>query len=133
VLTENDVVDAVCRHLAATGYEIVSRCATNQRGVDIVAKNDSQVLRVECKGEGSNQPTSKRYGKAFTRAQCHNHVAVAFCTAAEMLGAHAPDRVAIAFPDTRLHREFVGRVQLAIEKLEIGVYWVGADRRVVQR
>jgi hypothetical protein len=89
VLTEDDLVDAVCDHLETAGYEIMRRCATTQRGDDIVAvrRRSSIALYIEAKGETSNRPTSKRYGKAFSRSQCRDHVANAFYTAARMMDA----------------------------------------------
>jgi hypothetical protein len=57
-------------------------------------------------------------------------VAVAFCTAAELLGKHPGDRVAVAFPDTPLHREYLGRINEAAKTLGIGVFWAGADKSV---
>jgi Holliday junction resolvase len=56
VLTEDDVVDPVCDHLETAGYEIMRRCATTQRGDDIVAvrRRSSIALYIEAKGETSN-------------------------------------------------------------------------------
>jgi Holliday junction resolvase-like predicted endonuclease len=97
MLTEDDVVEAVCQHLQASGYRILSRCATTQRGEDIVAEHPSGVtLRVEAKGETSSKSVTKRFGKPFDNAQANNHVAKAFYAAAEMLGAHG-GRVALGF------------------------------------
>jgi Holliday junction resolvase-like predicted endonuclease len=130
VLTEDDVVEAVCQHLQASGYRIVSRCATTQRGEDIVAENAQGVtLRVEAKGETSSKSITKRFGKPFDNAQANNHVAKAFYAAAEMLGAHG-GRVALALPETRLHREHAGRIRKALQQLGVGVFWVKPDRTV---
>ena len=72
MLTEDDVVEAVCGFLAGNGYRIVTRCNTTQRGEDIVAVSDATgvTLRIEAKGETSNLSSSSRYGKAFSSAQC---------------------------------------------------------------
>jgi hypothetical protein len=127
MLTEDDVVEAVCRHLGRVGYRIDQRCTTNDRGVDIVAAHPSGVtLRVEAKGETSNHPESNRFGKPFSSSQVSDHVANALYAAAATLGAHSSDkdRVGMAFPDTRLHREYVRRVERATQTLRIVVFWV---------
>jgi hypothetical protein len=130
MLTEDDVIEAVCSHLERSGYRIVQRCATTQRGEDIVAVHSSGVtLRIEAKGQTSNRPASRRFGKPFDNAQCHNHVAGAFYAAAAMRDAHG-ERVGLAFPDTKLHREHAARVKGALQQLAVAVFWVSADRSV---
>jgi hypothetical protein len=131
MLYEDDVVEAVCGYLTRSGYRIVNRCTTKQRGTDIVAEHLSSksILRVEAKGETSNDSASKRFGKPFDNAQVHSHVADAFHAAAAMLDSDG-SRVAMAFPDTALHRRHVGRIGEAIRRLEVAVFWVGANRGV---
>jgi len=55
MLTENGVVDAVCRHLQQNGWHVNHRCTTNDRGVDVIATHPASgaVLRVEAKGQTS--------------------------------------------------------------------------------
>jgi hypothetical protein len=130
MLTEDDVVNAVCHHLEARGWRIDGRCSTNERGVDVVASNPATgaTLRVEAKGETSAKPHTKRFGRPFDSAQVSSHVANAFYTAA----ATPPgERAAMAFPDTRLHREHVGTIAGAVQRLSIALFWVGADRSVI--
>ena len=131
MLSEDDVVSAVCDYLKKNGYHVVSSCTTKQQGVDVVAENQSSksMLRVEAKGETSNDPTSARFGKPFDNAQVHSHVAGAFHAAAAMLSDNG-DRVAMAFPDTPLHRRYVERIGEAIRRLDLAVFWVGAGRDV---
>jgi len=52
VLTENDVIDAVCDYLEAAGYEILQRSHTKQKGTDIIAKRPEGPgrLLIEAKG-----------------------------------------------------------------------------------
>lgn len=129
MLYEDDVVEAVCGYLEQSGYRIVNRCTTKQRGTDVIAEHLSSksILRVEAKGETSNDSTSKRFGKPFDNAQVHSHVAGAFHAAAAMLDTDDGSRVAMAFPDSRLHRRHVGRIGEAIRRLEVAVFWVAAD------
>jgi hypothetical protein len=53
-------------------------------------------------------------------------VAEAFRTAAATLEAHTSpaDRVGIAFPDTPQHRDHLGRIKTALQKLGIAIFWV---------
>jgi Holliday junction resolvase-like predicted endonuclease len=49
--SEDEVVAAVCRHLERGGYEILQRCRTSERGIDIVARSPAgDVVHVEAKG-----------------------------------------------------------------------------------
>lgn len=135
MLTEDDVVNAVCAHLTAAGYEIKRKAATTERGDDIVAvrRRSPVALYIEAKGETSNRRTSNRYGQPFSRSQCRDHVANAFYTAAKMADRKRLPKggsVGIALADTRLHREFVNNVQQALDRLGIGVFWVDTSHRV---
>jgi len=131
MLYEDDVVEAVCEYLKQSGYRIVSHCTSKQRGIDIVAEHVSSnsLLRVEAKGETSKDSTRKRFGKPFDNAQVHSHVAGAFFAAAAMLDGTGA-RVALAFPDTPLHRRHVSRIGEAIRRLEIAVFWIDANRGI---
>jgi Aldehyde dehydrogenase family len=40
MLTEHEVVDAVCRELQARGWDVMTRATVSQRGDDIVATRD---------------------------------------------------------------------------------------------
>ena len=136
MLTENDVVESVCRFVKDHGYEVHRQLTTKERGFDIVARKpgvQAVELRVEAKGETSSKETTKRYGKPFSTAQIRDHVANAFCTAAAMLvgpGSAGSVRVAIALPGTAGHRRQVQALQYAMQLLEVGVFWVGPDGTV---
>jgi hypothetical protein len=131
MLSEDDVVSSVCDYLKQNGYRVVSSCTTKQQGVDIIAEHlaSKSTLRVEAKGETSNDPSSKRFGKPFDNAQVSSHVAGAFYAASAMLNSDR-QKVAMAFPSTELHRRHVSRIAEAIRRLEIVVFWVKADRSV---
>ncbi len=134
MLTENDVIDAVCDYLVAAGYKILRRSHTKQKGTDIIAKRPEGPgrLLIEAKGETSADPRTKGYGTPFDSAQVQVHVAEAFRTAARFHDEHhsSGDFVGVAFPDTRLHRKYLGQVKSAIDSLGIPVYFVQRDRSV---
>ena len=128
MLTEDDVVDAVCIYLEFNGWTIIRRAATTERGDDIVARRGTDPdLLVEAKGETSNRAGSVRNGKAFDSSQCRDHVANAFYSAAALISRGQP---AIALPDTTRHRKYVDKLGRALEVLGIWVFWVGTDRSV---
>jgi len=130
MLTENDVIDRVCRYLMGIGWHIVSRATTTQTGYDIVATRQGVSgveLRVEAKGGTSSKQTTARFGKPFTSSQVPVHVAQALCTAIAMQAQptqHGVVRVAMAFPDTKGHRKHVGRIEQGLHRLGVGVFWV---------
>jgi hypothetical protein len=129
VLTENDVVAAVCAHLEDDGYQIVEQCTTQQQGTDIVACHPEHgSLHIEAKGETSSRSSSARYGKQFNSAQVRDHVANAVYTALRLHGKG--DTAAMAFPDTDLHQRYLEPVRSILRGLGIKIYMVGSDRRL---
>lgn len=122
-LTENDVVEAVCRHLQANSWQIRSRASTMQQGVDVVATRGPNELRVEAKGGTSSKPGTARYGKGFTLSQVKSHVARAFYTAARS-SLDANVRSAMAFPTTDRHLRVVDAIRPAADELGIWTFWV---------
>ena len=136
LLTEDDVIDAVCEFLEGRGYEIAQRARTTQRGIDIVARKSSarpRELYVEAKGATSARAGSARFGRPFDSAQVSVHVAEAFYTAAVATTRNAQrDEVlsAMALPDNDLHRKFVRGIQPVLDRLKIGVFWVSPSKEV---
>lgn len=129
MLYEDDVVAATCDYLTKHGWAIVSRCTARQRGDDIVATRDGQRLVVECKGETSSDPRSKRYGEAFSLSQVYDHVAVGVLRALREV-ERGVGWAAIAVPDNAHHRRCLGEVTGVLITVDVGVFWVGPDRSV---
>ena len=136
MLYETDVIEAVCQHIEARGYSIRQKLNTTQHGIDVIASSAaprSLELCVEAKGETSQRNGSERFGKPFDSAQVKVHVAEAFSTGAELRfakGASDSRRVALAFPKTALHLRYVASIEAAFTVLQLGVFWVAADRTV---
>ncbi|HOA14628.1 MAG TPA: hypothetical protein PLB35_08185 [Myxococcota bacterium] len=129
-LTENDIVEAVCRYIQAQGMTIESRCSTKQQGYDIVAihPKTGRRLIIEAKGATSASETSARFGKGFSTNQVRSHVARAFYTAASTLQKEAGKAdAAIALPDTENHRHFVQNIESSLKNLGIAVFWVNSN------
>jgi len=127
-LNENDVVDAVCRYLKRSGYEIVQISHTRQQGDDIVAARAGERLIVEAKGATSARESSRRFGTAFSSAQIKVHVAETVYRAVQVLSRPMVNgekvRAGIALPDNLLHRREIDSVSIMLRKLEIVVFWV---------
>jgi hypothetical protein len=87
---------------------------------------------IEAKGATSSKEGTNRFGKPFNSAQVKVHVAEAFFQAARVLpnGSSNSRRVAIALPDTSLHRRYVGEIRHSIEQLSIEVLFVDENRAV---
>lgn len=129
MLYEDDVVDAVCAHLTATGWTIESTCHGHEHGDDIVASRDGMRLIVEAKGETSGTVGTNRHGKAFSRGQANSHVSRAVFKAMAVTSTGKATG-AVALPDERHHRHWIGQVATALERLGIVVFWVRPDRSV---
>ena len=68
-MNENEITDAVCAHLATTGWQVLCRCSTTEQGIDIIAKRNGQNCFIESKGGTSSREGSARYGKPYTESQ----------------------------------------------------------------
>jgi Holliday junction resolvase-like predicted endonuclease len=130
LLNENEVVDAVAAHLAATGYKIEQALHGHQRGVDIIARHSKTgVIYVEAKGGTSSRVGSANHGKPMTPREVRINIAEAFYTAA-VAATTRPDAgsgqfaAAIAFHDDARHRRYVDPLRPALDRLGIGVFWV---------
>jgi hypothetical protein len=129
ILHEFTIIEAVAKRLVSNGWKILSKCKGRERGDDLVATRNGESLRIEAKGEGSSDPGSAKFGKRFDRGETRMNVAEAFHRAVVM-GDSNTDWAGMAFPDNSLYREHVGRVQNAISKLRLTVFWVAADGTV---
>lgn len=125
VIYESRVIAAVRLHLESQGWTVLHSRGPTEHGDDIVAVRRGAELRIEAKGEASEQPHTNRYGQVFTSNQVGKHVAVAFYRAAKMRAANV--QAGMAFPDNAHHREMVAAIQGALDDLGISVYWVNAD------
>jgi Holliday junction resolvase-like predicted endonuclease len=133
VLDENDVVEAVCNYLATQGYDILQRCTTNDRGIDIIAKHrsGSGSLMVEAKGGKSSKPGSPRYGENYRKPEVFDRVAKGLYTAVNMhANRQNGSQIALAYPDTAWFREYIVPVKPVVKQLGIEVYMVREDRSV---
>jgi hypothetical protein len=129
-MTENDVVDAVAKHLKAEGWTVTKTCTTEQRGIDLIAERGNEGLVLEAKGGTSSKEGTGRYGKGFSTNQQRDHVANAVLTALKLHSSETKPQVAIAFPDTPSHRRHITAAADALKTLSIWAYVVHPDQRV---
>lgn len=136
MLNENEVVNAICDYLETEGYRITSKCTTTDHGIDIIANNphDTGRLLIEAKGGTSSREGSARYEKGFNRSQIFDRVSKGFYTAACLLqeSQTTGDRVALAYPDTTMVREFLGRIKSVLGTLHLTVFLVRPDLSVTE-
>ena len=129
MLTENDVVDAVVKHLQKDGWRIERTSSTSERGHDILATKGETTLAVEAKGGTSSKPGTNRSGKPFDSGQKRSHVAVALYKAAEVFGT-GPYRPGIALPSDDRHRTLIEAIGPALDALHVMVFLVDDDLTV---
>lgn len=130
MLTESQVVAAVCRFLTNNGFRVTQQLSETQHGRDILAFAPTGVrqVSVEAKGATSSKATSNRYGKVFNLGQVRHHVAVAvYCAARDVsTGMMA----GVAFPQNETHVQCVQEILPALKRLRVEVFWVKPDASV---
>lgn len=129
MLTEDAVVDAVCRSLEAHGYRVVSRALATEHGHDIVVEKNGEQLFVEAKGAGSSKPGTARYGREFTRNQVFDHVAKAVLKALRVISA-GDGRAGIALPDNANHRREIDQIRRALHAAGVAAFLVSDSGEV---
>lgn len=129
VLTEDEVIDAVIAFLETDRWSILSRATAKQHGDDVVAVREGERLIIEAKGAGSSKPGTKRYGQEFTKGQVFDHVGKAILKALRVVSSREGG-AAVAFPDNENHRTEVAKVENALKRLGIKVFWVSTDGKV---
>ncbi len=138
MIDENAVVTAIGRYLEDKNFEIVQKLDTKQRGIDLIAEDKSTGDRilVEAKGGTSSLRDTTKYGRPFSSQQVLNRVAKGFHTAAKLRSRYVSEgktKIALAFPDTRMFRKYVGEIESVLVELNIDVYWVSEDGVARQR
>lgn len=139
LLNENQVVDAVAGFLGSVGYKIEQKLHGHERGVDVIARRaeaPARLVYIEAKGGTSTRVGSAKYGKPMGGGEVRINVAEALYTAAVVATRHrAPDEEglvsAVAFHDDARHRKYVDPLRGALDRLNVGVFWVDSSRSVV--
>lgn len=130
MLTENEIISRLTTYLVTKDYKIVQSLKTSQRGIDIIAQNNSHVLHVEAKGETSSKSHTKRFTKPFNKNQISSHVSRAILSSMILLESKPTEtkiKMAIALPDNEGHRDLVKKIQTSLKTLGIAVFLVSEE------
>lgn len=130
MLSEDSVVDSVEEFVIRAGWVVTSKAHAHQHGDDLVATNSALTLRVEAKGAGSSKPGTRRFGQTFNGNQVRTHIAVATFRAMSWFDEAQLTLPALALPRDELHLLHVSKVQPALKRLRIGVFWVAENGNV---
>ncbi|MDB5149729.1 MAG: hypothetical protein JWQ57_3749 [Mucilaginibacter sp.] len=133
MLTENDIVTLLAKHLINEGYAIKQSLTTTQTGIDLIAENNKEVLYVEAKGETSSKEATNRFGLSFSSNQIKSHVSRAVLTSMITLQEKPSGpkiKVAIALPDNAGHRNLILKILIPLKSLSIKVFLISADGSV---
>lgn len=123
MLTEDEVVDAMCRWLKAGGFRIESFCKGNQTGDDVHAiDRHGRSLFVECKGAVS------RSGNPLN--QWRNVSGSFFNAVRDAVVIRPRDVHGIAVPDIPEAHELLDRLTETLNNLRIAVFWVSDASQV---
>ena len=139
MLSEEDVIEAVCDCLKDRGYEIEQQLGPTEHGYDIIAKKGVPLgmvsMYVEAKGATSSKNTSNRFGRAFNASQVRTHISVAMYKACEVLSLLTVGtdiiQSGIALPNDANHGKAVDKIRSSLTKLGIYLFLVNDDRSVL--
>ena len=130
MLSETDIIDAVCKKLESLGYKIRQRAKTTERGIDIIAIKDDTLpieLYIEAKGEMSTKSATARHGKKLESADMQINVAEALYKVVAILSVRAERdqvMVGVAFPENKEYQKFVHVIKPVLNQLGVAVFWV---------
>ena len=123
MLTESQVIAAVCHFLKQRRFQIKQQLSEKQKGYDIIAvAPDGKEVVIEAKGETSSMAHTNRFGKEFSTSQIFDHVSKAVYCAATYVSKNIPG--GIALPMNKGHQKHVAAILPALKALEIEVFWV---------
>lgn len=135
MITENEIIRLVILKLKSHDFELISKCNTNQTGIDIELKKDNYRLLIEAKGATSSKEGTRRYGIPFKRSQALTHASAAIYTAMDLITRHQGDDnyiVGIALPLEKNTVEHVEKVKYVLTKLGIIIFWVKDEKVIME-
>jgi len=135
MLTENQIVKKVTEFLKRKGYKIKQSLNTTQKGIDIIAQNNSEEIYIEAKGETSSLKNSKRYGEPFNKNQVKIHISAALLATIKVISKKPSGdktKTGIALPDNNEHRSIIHEIKPILKKLDIQIFWVDNTKILVE-
>jgi hypothetical protein len=127
MLNENEIIEAVARHLQNAGWSISITCSTSQCGDDIVATKGEETIFVEAKGATSSKASSRGFGQPFDSSQVRVHVAMAIHKALKRVDAGTS---AIAIPGDEAHEKELHEVRGPLSRIGVRIFRVKSDGTV---
>ena len=133
MMTEDEVVAALCAYLEARGWNANSRNETSQRGIDIVAERLGKKHFVIVRGTARGIGEPAQFARPAGSARSQDHLTNAIFTAMALSSDEPATIVAIALPNDAGHRRRNKRAEPALERLGIGAFWIsdGGGREVL--
>ncbi|MBL0319329.1 MAG: hypothetical protein IPP74_08590 [Alphaproteobacteria bacterium] len=132
MLSENELIDALCMYLKSHDYKIVVARTTKEKGIDVIAKKGTSRLLIEAQGDPGSFKGSKRYERTFSPSQISTSVSTDLYPAAD-LSSHerqGEDKIALAFPNHPTYLTFIAKIRPVLDELDITVFLIGDDRSV---
>jgi hypothetical protein len=133
-LDESSVQEHVVQWLESNGWTILRQAMGRERGTDIDAERDGELLSIEVKGYprrihtfGVNKGKTRKWHPA---AQARTYYGNALHAALTMLHADATRGVAIALPDVQLYRWQYERSRTPLTQLGIRMLFVNKNGTV---
>lgn len=125
MLTENEVVEAICSYLLDNQCEINQKLSTSQTGIDIIAtKLNGIKCYIEVKGATSSKPNTSKFGKEFDKSQVKTHVGVALVASFRAMNEFPNSESIIALPNNANHRLIIESMRKPIIQSGIKVWFV---------
>lgn len=130
MITENEVIESVAKHLIEDGWTIIQKLTTSQKGVDLIASKENKTLYIEAKGGTSSLASSSRYGKAFNGNQAKSHIGSALWKIGQMMTEEPNGEFALALPNEKTHRLLINDIKAMLLKLNLKIFWVELNDRI---
>jgi Holliday junction resolvase-like predicted endonuclease len=131
-MTEDEVVKNLCIWLKDNGWKIMNKCLGHEKGIDILATNETQNLIVEAKGSKGNTNSQVTKREKFSKSQIKKHFGYALIKLLEEKNKNPGAIVAIAQPDDPYLKECLSLVIPEVINSGIKLYWVSRDGQVKQ-
>jgi hypothetical protein len=129
-LTENEVIDNLCEWLAHQGWEIQKKSKNHERGIDIKASKDNELLIIEAKGSKGNSLSHVTKRKKFDSGQIKDHFGKALVKVLEERNRNPNATIAIAQPNDIDIRRNLKDVIPEAKKIGIKLFWVDASDKI---
>jgi hypothetical protein len=130
MLTENDILKILAKHLENQGFEIIQLLHTGQKGVDLIAQKETETMYIEAKGETSADYRTNRFGKSFSTSQIKDHIAKAILASLK-IASEKPSgiqtKTAIAVPNNLGHKKVIDQILPILNQIDLKVYLVDLD------